>query len=197
MKNLKKLLIVSTIALSLFGFNTQSKAATNHVVQSGETYWILANKFGVSANSIKSANDATNNMLLPGQTLTIPSSTISAAEKDLMARLVAAEAKGEPYAGKVAVATVILNRLDNKDFPDSIKDVIYQKDNGYYAFTPVQNGTINDSADADSKKAVTEAIASRGLGQGSLYFYNPKTSTSDWIFSRKVTIKIGNHTFAK
>ncbi len=197
MKNLKKLLIVSTIALSLFGFNTQSKAATNHVVQSGETYWILANKFGVSANSIKSANDATNNLLLPGQTLTIPASTISAAEKDLMARLVSAEAKGEPYAGKVAVATVILNRLDNKDFPDSIKDVIYQKDNGYYAFTPVQNGTINDSADAESKKAVTEAIASRGLGQGSLYFYNPKTSTSDWIFSRKVTIKIGNHTFAK
>lgn len=197
MKNLKKLLIVSTIALSLFGFNTQSKAATNHVVQSGETYWILANKFGVSANSIKSANDATNNLLLPGQTLTIPTSTISAAEKDLMARLVSAEAKGEPYAGKVAVATVILNRLDNKDFPDSIKDVIYQKDNGYYAFTPVQNGTINDSADAESKKAVTEAIASRGLGQGSLYFYNPKTSTSDWIFSRKVTIKIGNHTFAK
>jgi N-acetylmuramoyl-L-alanine amidase len=197
MKNLKKLLIVSTIALSLFGFNTQSKAATNHVVQSGETYWILANKFGVSANSIKSANDAANNLLLPGQTLTIPTSTISAAEKDLMARLVSAEAKGEPYAGKVAVATVILNRLDNKDFPDSIKDVIYQKDNGYYAFTPVQNGTINDSADAESKKAVTEAIASRGLGQGSLYFYNPKTSTSDWIFSRKVTIKIGNHTFAK
>lgn len=197
MKNLKKLLILSTIALSLFGFNTQSKAATNHVVQSGETYWILANKFGVSANSIKSANDATNNLLLPGQTLTIPTSTISAAEKDLMARLVSAEAKGEPYAGKVAVATVILNRLDNKDFPDSIKDVIYQKDNGYYAFTPVQNGTINDSADAESKKAVTEAIASRGLGQGSLYFYNPKTSTSDWIFSRKVTIKIGNHTFAK
>ena len=124
MKNLKKLLIVSTVALSLFGFNTQSKAATNHVVQSGETYWILANKFGVSANSIKSANDATSNMLIPGQSLTIPNSTISAADKDLMARLVSAEAKGEPYAGKVAVATVILNRLDNKDFPDTIKDVI-------------------------------------------------------------------------
>ncbi|MCE4047680.1 MULTISPECIES: cell wall hydrolase [Bacillaceae] len=197
MKNLKKLLIVSTVALSLFGFNTQSKAATNHVVQSGETYWILANKFGVSANSIKSANDATSNMLIPGQSLTIPNSTISAADKDLMARLVSAEAKGEPYAGKVAVATVILNRLDNKDFPDTIKDVIYQKDNGYYAFTPVQNGAINESADAESKKAVTEAIASRGYGQGSLFFYNPKTSTSDWIFSRQVTIKIGNHTFAK
>lgn len=136
-------------------------------------------------------------MLYTGQTLTIPASTISAADKDLMARLVSAEAKGEPYAGKVAVATVILNRLDNADFPDSIKAVIYQKDSGYYAFTPVQNGTINNAADADSKKAVTEAIASRGLSQGSLYFYNPKTLTSDWILSRQVTTKIGNHTFAK
>ncbi len=197
MKNLKKLLVVSTIALSLFGFNTQSKAASNHVVKSGETYWIIAKNFGVSANSIKSANKATSNMLYTGQTLTIPASTISAADKELMARLVSAEAKGEPYAGKVAVATVILNRLDNADFPDTIKAVIYQKDSGYYAFTPVQNGTIINAADAESKKAVTEAIASRGLSKGSLYFYNPKTSTSDWILSRKVTTKIGNHTFAK
>ena len=78
-----------------------------------------------------------------------------------------------------------------------MKDVIYQIDGGHYAFTPVQNGTIHGAADAESIRAVNEALAFRGQGNGSLYFYNPKTSTSQWIFSREVTVRIGNHTFAK
>ncbi len=87
------------------------------------------------------ANHATSSYLLAGKNLVIPNSTISAADKDLMARLVRAEAVGEPYAGKVAVATVILNRVASPDFPNSIKEVIYQISSGHYAFTPVQNGT--------------------------------------------------------
>jgi len=84
--------------------------------------------------------------------------SISEKEKDLLARLVSVEAKGEPYAGKVAVATVVLNRVAHNDFPDTVTDVIYQKtSHGSYAFTPVQNGMINQSADAESKKAVNEA----------------------------------------
>lgn len=114
-----------------------------------------------------------------------------------MAKLVHAEAKGEPYAGKVAVATVILNRLDKNDFPNTIKDVIYERVGGHYAFSPVQNGAINQSAGSEAMKAVNEAIAFRGQGQGSLYFYNPKTSTSKWIFSTDTTVTIGKHRFAK
>ncbi|MFH7445052.1 cell wall hydrolase, partial [Pseudomonas syringae pv. tagetis] len=89
---------------------------------------------------------------------------------DLMARLVRAEAEGEPYAGKVAVATVILNRVASPEFPNSIKAVINEVSNGHYAFTPVQNGQINQPADAASKQAVNEALAFRGQGSGSVYF---------------------------
>jgi N-acetylmuramoyl-L-alanine amidase len=114
-----------------------------------------------------------------------------------MARLVHAEAVGEPYAGKVAVAAVIINRVRSADFPNTVKGVIYQIANGHYAFTPVENGRINQPADAASKKAVNEAIALTGKGNGSLFFYNPKTSTSSWITSRPVTVTIGNHRFAR
>jgi N-acetylmuramoyl-L-alanine amidase len=127
----------------------------------------------------------------------LPNSPISAADEELMARLVRAEAVGEPYAGKVAVATVILNRVKSADFPNTVRGVIYQISNGHYAFTPVANGEINKPADAESKRAVNEALAFMGKGNGSLFFYNPKTASSQWIFSREVTVTIGNHRFAK
>lgn len=111
--------------------------------------------------------------------------------------MVNAEAKGESYVGKVAVATVVLNRVEFKYFPNTVKSVIYQISNGYYAFTPVQNGTINEPASTESKRAVNEAIAMKRLGNGSLFFYNPKTAQSQWVKSRAVTTVIGNHVFAR
>ncbi|QED49364.1 cell wall hydrolase [Cytobacillus dafuensis] len=198
MKKWKKLLIVSTLSFSIFGFTSRSEAAANtHFVHNGETYWNIGKKYGVSVLELMKENNRSSEMLYPGEKLLIPTTKISEADKDLMARLVHAEAKGEPYAGKVAVATVILNRVDSADFPNTVKDVIYEKVSGHYAFEPVQNGTINQPADNASKKAVVEALAFRGQGKGSLYFYNPKTSTSDWIFSTQTTITIGNHRFAK
>jgi len=199
MNKLKKLVIAAglTLSMSAFAFNAQTEAATTHKVQSGETYWKIASKYGVPVNTLMTANGAKNTMLYAGSSLVIPNSTITAAEKDLIARLVHAEAKGEPYAGKVAVATVILNRIDSADFPNTVNGVVYEKSNGYYAFTPVANGSINQSADADSKAAVNEALAFRGQGSGSLFFYNPNTAVSQWIFSREVTVTIGNHRFAK
>jgi N-acetylmuramoyl-L-alanine amidase len=199
MKKMNKLVIASTIAFSaLFTMNiSNADAASTHTVKSGESFWKIANKYGVSVESLKNVNNKTSNLIYPGQKLVIPAS-ISAADRDLLARLVYAEAKGESYAGKVAVATVVLNRVDHPDFPNTIKGVIYERSaGGHYAFTPVQNGAINQAADAASKKAVTEALAFRGKGQGSIYFYNPRTAKSDWILSREVTITIGNHRFAK
>nr|WP_256241102.1 cell wall hydrolase [Bacillus sp. V3B] len=185
-------------SISLFSFNSSTEAASvSHTVNSGESFWKIGNQYGVSVQALKTVNNQTSNLLYVGQKLVIPNSDISAADKDLMARLVSAEAKGESYAGKVAVATVILNRLSHPDFPNTIKGVIYQIDAGYYAFTPVQNGAINQAADVESKKAVNEALAYRGQGNGSIYFYNPKTASSKWIFSREVTVTIGNHVFAK
>ncbi|MGM0873351.1 MAG: cell wall hydrolase [Bacillota bacterium] len=198
-KTILKLVAVSTLALSLVAMSApQSKAsaATTHQVQSGDTFWLIGKKHGVSVNTLMSTNRKSSHLLFVGEKLVIPQ-TITAEEKDLLARLVHAEAEGEPYAGKVAVATVVLNRVDSSLFPNDIKSVIYQKDQGYYAFTPVQNGAINQPADAKSKEAVQEALAYRGMGNNSLYFYNPKTAKSTWITSREVTITIGNHRFAK
>lgn len=200
MKKLKKMMIAAGLALSCFSFtfNHQTEAATTtHTVQPGETYWKIATGFGVPINTLLKVNQKTNTMLYAGEKILIPNASITPAEKDLIARLVSAEAKGESYAGKVAVATVILNRVDNPNFPNTVKGVVYQIDGGHYAFTPVQNGTINQAADAASKRAVNEALAFRGQGKGSLYFYNPKTAKSTWILSRQVTVSIGNHRFAK
>ncbi|MEH6957378.1 cell wall hydrolase [Neobacillus drentensis] len=200
MNKLKKLVMATGLILSLSAFTlngTTEAATTTHKVQSGDTYWKIASKYGVTVNSLLKANNKTSSLLYAGTNLVIPNSSITAAEKDLMARLVRAEAVGEPYAGKVAVATVILNRVSSPDFPNTVKGVIYERSNGYYAFTPVQNGTINRAADAASKKAVNEALAFKGQGNGSVFFYNPKTAVSKWIYSRPVTVTIGNHRFAK
>lgn len=182
----------------MFAINQESEAAGTHIVQSGESFYKIGVKYGVPVNAIKQANNVSSDMIYPGQSLNIPDSNISAQDKELMAQLVHAEAKGEPYAGKVAVATVILNRIDHPEFPNTIRDVIYQQtSSGSYAFTPVKTGSINQPADDEARKAVNEALAFRGQGKGSIYFYNPNTAVSQWIFSREVTVTIGNHRFAK
>lgn len=203
MKKLKKLVIASTLGLSLFAFsadNTTTEAATTtttHTVKSGDTLWLIGKAYGVSVNQLKSMNNRTSNIIYPGQKLVIPQS-ITAYEKDLLARLVHAEAKGESYAGKVAVATVVFNRVAHSEFPNTISGVITERTpSGSYAFTPVQTGSIKQPADAQARRAVEEAIAFRGQGQGSIYFYNPAKITNKWILSRQVTIRIGNHVFAK
>ena len=185
------------LSISAFTFTHQTEASTNRTIQSGDTYWKVAKGFGIPVSDLMRVNN--NKALITGQNMILPDAILTPAEKDLLARLVRAEAIGEPYAGKVAVAVVVLNRMKSNLFPNTLNGVIYEKSNGYYAFTPVQNGEINKGADAESKKAVNEAIAlsGSGSGNGSLYFYNPKTAKSNWITSREVTVTIGNHRFAK
>jgi N-acetylmuramoyl-L-alanine amidase len=168
-----------------------------YTVKSSDTLWKIAANNGVTVASLKKVNNKSNDSLYVGQVLKLPY-RVTEADKVLMAKLVRAEAQGEPYAGKVAVATVILNRVDSPSFPNNVRDVIYQVTEGkYYAFSPVQNGEINKPYDADSMRAVNEALKYRGQGSGSIYFYNPKTSKSTWILSRPVTVVIGNHKFAR
>lgn len=183
----------------LFGGNaSEASAASTHQVQKGDTYYKIATQYGVSVLDLMRVNSGNKtSVIYPGQKMALPNSFITETEKDLIARLVQAEAEAEPYAGKVAVASVVLNRMASPDFPNTVREIIYQKSNGYFAFTPVQNGAINKPASALAKKAVNEALAFRGQGKGSLFFYNPKTAKSPWIFSRETTITIGNHKFAK
>lgn len=194
---MKKMILSICVAASLFFIGANdTQAATTHSVVSGDTLYKIGQQYGVSATAIQKANNKSSSLIMVGERLTIPTS-ISAAEKDLLARLVRAEAEGEPYAGKVAVATVVLNRVKHADFPNSVRGVIKEVSNGYYAFSPVKDGRINRKADAESIRAVNEALAFDGQGSGSVFFYNPSIATNHWNATRTETVRIGNHVFAK
>lgn len=116
----------------------------------------------------------------------------SSADINLLAKLIYAEARGEPYQGQVAVGAVVLNRIKSSSFPNTMSGVIYQK----YAFTCVSDGQINLTPNATAKKAANDAMNGWDPSYGALYYYNPKIATSSWIFSRKTTVVIGQHVFA-
>lgn len=109
----------------------------------------------------------------------------------LLARVIHGEARGEPYLGKVAVGAVILNRVNSPSFPNTIAGVIYQPS----AFTAVSDGQINLTPNNDSIKAARDALNGWDPTYGCLYYWNPATATSKWIWSRKVMLKIGKHWF--
>ncbi|MBE5738633.1 MAG: spore cortex-lytic enzyme [Clostridiales bacterium] len=110
----------------------------------------------------------------------------------LLAKCIHAEARGESYTGKVAVGAVILNRVASPDFPDTIYGVIYQP----WAFTAVHDGQINLEPEAASYQAATDALNGWDPTYGCLYYYNPVTASSSWIFSRQTVVTIGKHVFA-
>lgn len=119
--------------------------------------------------------------------------TVSRNDVDLMAKVVYAESNSEPYEGKVAVASVILNRLKNKDFPKSIEGVVKQR----YAFSCVINGNVEANPDKTCYNAVFDALKGSDPTTNALYFYNPKIARSGWMFTvKKYNIRnIGNHVF--
>lgn len=113
---------------------------------------------------------------------------------DLLARLINGEARGEPYEGQVAVGAVVLNRVKSSEFPNTISGVIYQKNQ----FSCIKDGQFNKAIDKKSTvyKAAQEAINGSDPTNGALFFYNPKTTKSKWLFSLKTVKTIGNHRFA-
>lgn len=121
---------------------------------------------------------------------------LSLEERDLFYRLVNAETEGEPYQGKLAVATVIINRVRSSEFPNTVRGVIMDKAWGYQ-FTPVIDGRINVPASAEAKKAVDEVVeGKRSFSSNVLYFVNPRKAVSSWIMENKTYYKsIGNHDF--
>ncbi|MGM0879222.1 MAG: cell wall hydrolase [Bacillota bacterium] len=200
MKKLFTLVITITLVIGSYTVfpTTQINAEAKDSIQTGDTLKLLSKKYGIDNNEpelidlrfFNEQEKVNSPMTLIGKKDN--SLTISKKEKNLLARLVHSEAKGEPYVGKVAVATVVLNRVEHKQFPDTIKEVIYEKN----AFEPVLNGSINEPADKEAFKAVQEALADQGNDDELLYFYNPETATSDWILTREVIKTIGNHSFA-
>ena len=121
------------------------------------------------------------------------SGTYSSNDIYLLAKVIAAEARGEPYTGQVAVGAVVLNRVEHPSFPDTIAGVIYQTG----AFSCVTDSNWNVAPTDTAKKAAQDAINGWDPSGGAIYYYNPGKTSNSWMFSRPVIVVIGNHRFCK
>lgn len=178
-------------------------AATTHKVKAGDTLFLLSRRYGVSITSIKMENRLRTDKILIGQQLRIPtagnlsrsSMDNGYSEEDLnwLARAVYSEARGESYAGQVAVAAVILNRLQSRQFADTIKGIIFEP----LAFSAVADGQIYLTPNTTAIRAARDAITGWDPSEGALYYWNPAKATSNWVWSRPIIKRIGNHLFAR
>lgn len=138
---------------------------------------------------------AVNNLSENSNVSIAASSSSNASDVQLMARAINGEARGEPYEGQVAVGAVILNRVKDSRFPNTIAGVIYQSG----AFTAVADGQINAPIAENSTvyKAAEDAMNGWDPTGGCVYYFNPSTATNKWIWSRPYVKTIGKHRFCR
>ncbi len=146
---------------------------------------------GITADGIVGAVTL-KNLGLQGSA-TAGSSAFSSNDVYLLAKLISAEARGESYRGQVAVAAVVLNRVEHASFPDSISGVIYQAG----AFTAVRDHNWRQEPTAQSKKAAQDAINGHDPTGGAIFYYNPNTAKDQWIRTRPIIVQIGRHVFCR
>ena len=195
------------------GQTLQIPTYVQHRVKTGESLYLIAKRYGSSVSAIRTANGLTGNTIQPGIVLKIPSGTTGAAssdsaavvttsrggyyrtytqaEWDMLAQVVYGEARGESYTGQVAVAAVVLNRMEHEEFPDTMSGVVFQKN----AFTCVNDGQYYLSPNRTAYQAALDAMHGADPTDGCLYYWNPVTATSSWIWTRTIETKIGNHVF--
>jgi N-acetylmuramoyl-L-alanine amidase len=192
--------------------------ATQYIVKSGDTLYLIAKKYGISLNTLRTANNYWVDYIYPSQVLLIPGTSSSSSsgnqtstgpisqatsgvipytvsDLDLLARLINAEAQGEPYKAKVAVGAVVVNRVKSSIWPNTIKDVIYQKINGYYQFSPVLNGWINYAATAESRQAALDALNGVDPTNGAQFYFDDST-TNTWLWSKTVALRVDKMVFS-
>ena len=190
-----------------------------YIVQSGDTLFKISQKYDISLFKLRQANNIWTNYIYVGQVLEIPvapteikaepvvavqpvveetvveklkeeSQNYTAEELDLLARLIMAETESQPYEAKVAVGAVVMNRVKSGLFAPTISGVINQNINGYYQFTPVENGWIKRAANEECIKAAKEALNGVDNTNGALFYYDDST-TNQWILSKPVAVKYG------
>lgn len=122
---------------------------------------------------------------------TATASSSSSADVYLLARLISAEARGEPYEGQVAVGAVVLNRMKHPSFPNTMSGVIYQSG----AFSCIYDGQFDQPVSSVCYQAARDAINGWDPSGGAIYYFNPSTATSSWIWSRPLLVTIGKHRF--
>lgn len=117
----------------------------------------------------------------------------SQSDIDLLANIISAEARGEPFEGQVAVGAVVLNRVEHPSFPDSLAGVVYQPG----AFTAITDGQINEKVVDSARRAAKEALNGADPSGGAIYYYNPDKTSNKWIRTRPVIKRIGAHLFCR
>lgn len=201
-------------------------SAKIYTVKAGDTLSKIAKANKITLAALRKANSKWTDSLKAGQKLIIPgvkpgttvsqkveaastmraASTMKAAsdgvipytkeEKDLLARLITAEATGQPYNAMVAIGGVVINRVQSKDWPNTINDVIYDVPGGYYQFTPVKNGYINKPASSIAIKAAGEALRGADPSKGAMFYFDD-SSTNKWLWSKTQTAQYGKMVFVK
>lgn len=183
---------------------------TQYTVKNGDTLYLIAKKFGISLNNLRSANNYWKDYIYSNQVLLIPTTSstgntnnqikssvipYTASDLDLLARLINAEAQGEPYNAKVAVGAVVVNRVQSTNWPKTINDVIYQKINGYYQFSPVLNGWINYPATAETRQAAIDALTGIDPTHGAEFYFDDSTKNT-WLWSKPIALRVANMVFS-
>ena len=193
-----------------------------YTVKSGDSLYLIAKRYGISLNSLRQANNKWDDVIYVGQKLVLPGTSSSAdrdsavmssrsssssvntstaiisynsSDLDLLARLITAEATGQPYNAMVGVGAVVINRVKDSRFPNTISAVIYDKSGGYYQFTPVQNGWINKPASELARKAAYDALHGNDPTKGSVFFFDD-SATNKWLWSKSIRAWIGKMVFA-
>lgn len=189
-KAIASMLAISILSVSVFPFYPAEKAAD-------KTVQIAQNESKGAAKTPAEEAEVLVKDLPPVQrsekTPQVSRGNLNRNEVTLLAMVIEGEAADEPYQGKVAVGAVILNRMASDKFPNTMSGVVYQD----WAFESVMNGQYTRPLTSESIKAAQAAIQGWDPTNGALYFWNPATATSKWVWSRPVTDQIGRHVFAK
>ncbi len=201
--------------------STESIEGEYYKVKKGDTLSLIAQRANISTKQLKQLNNLSSDMIYVNQTLKIKGTVNNSSSQtpnkgtvnnsssqtpnrgnerneDLywLSRIIHAEAQGESYKGKVAVGNVIINRVNSSKFPNTIKGVIFDKQDGYTQFSPVIDGSIYNTPDAESIKAATAVLNGERPVGNALYFLNPSKSTNFWIVNnRQYMTTIGLHDF--
>ncbi|MFW5992180.1 MAG: LysM peptidoglycan-binding domain-containing protein [Halanaerobiaceae bacterium] len=180
--------------------NNRYTLTVDYRIQPGDSFNSLARRFNISAQEIRTYNNI--NYLHNGQLISLPFNipaneegyklNISNKELDLLARAVHSEARGEPFRGQVAVAAVIINRIYHPFFPNNVTDVIFQP----WQFTAVHDGQFWLDPGQTAYVAAKAALKGWDPSREAIFYYNPNTASSGWIYHREVVVKIGEHYFA-
>jgi N-acetylmuramoyl-L-alanine amidase len=160
--------------MELIGKKIKEQRKKNNLTQDGIVGPLTAAKMGISVGSTSSSSKFNSN------------------DRYLLAKVIYAEARGESYTGQVAIGAVVLNRVDDSRFPNTISGVIYQP----WAFTAVNDGQINLEPNQKAYQAADDALNGWDPTGGCVYYYNPQTATSKWIWTTTKVTQIGKHVFA-